>query len=168
MAVSISPDGSQTPGVQQSNGRTLVDGKPFWLRWTVQRDNGSGSHAINFYTSTNSVSTTLASIVWTKQGVTQTIAGTDPTFSGSSSLLVGANVSGTSSNVNGQIYAVYLYSGLGGTLVASMRAADVDIGTTVWTSSLTHEVWTLHGNASIQAMGNQGGFQSSAGNQGQL
>lgn len=120
------------------------DGEGRWLRFT--RDVTSG--AVNIYTSTDAPGTARASISWTQLGA-QIATSAGGAFSSTAELESGQNNAGLGIGFPGKIYSIYVYNGIGGTLVASMVANDTTVGDTSWISVLTGETWTVQGAASV-------------------
>lgn len=126
-----------------------VNGEGLWLRATLDVDDGAGNRVYNYYTSTDAPDTALGSITWTQLGITVTSAGATAIFAGTAPLEIGSISAGTAQRLAGKVYSAYVYDGIGGTLVASFNASDAGVGSSTVTSSLTSEVYTVHGNAEI-------------------
>lgn len=118
----------------------FTDGTPYWVRMTLDCDDGAGNRVCKYYTSNDGDS-------WTQLGATITTAGTIALFDSTSSVLVGA-LSESSGELTGNIYRVKIYNGIDGTLAVDFNPADYTHGTT-WTSSATGEVYTMNGNAAV-------------------
>lgn len=128
-------------------------GNFYWYRVTVDVDAGGGNHEVRFYTSADSRLTPVEDVVWTQLGSTVTAAGDEGVWTTSSALTIGTNSTGGEFSAPwiGDVSCVFLYDGIGGTLVASPDFRDVDAGWdnppgtdsegNVWTPAGTGTVW---------------------------
>lgn len=125
------------------------------LRVTLDVNNGSGGHTLNFYTSDSITGT------WTQLGATVVdSSGTTSIFNSAAGVQVGACVNGNGalpfSNgadnevllpLRGKLYAFRLYNGIAGTLVANADVAAQAVDTTSWSDGLgTPNTWTVVAN----------------------
>lgn len=146
LVMQVSTDGTGAGNVAgtSSIAPSVVDGAGLWLRATRNVTTGD----VVFYTSTDSQSTAVGSVLWVQLGATQPTT-TGAAFVGTADLEVGAQNAGANNNFIGKVYSAYVYSGIGGTLAASMVANDTTPATASWASALTGETWTANGTAAI-------------------
>ena len=103
-------DSSAVPG--------LTDGVTYWLKATLDVDNGLNQNSARFYYATDQTSEPLA---WTEIG--SAVTTTSPTstttsiFQGSSQLDVGSLNAGVSALATGSVYRAIVRNGIGGTTV---------------------------------------------------
>lgn len=145
------PDGSTNSAAVSTIAPTVADGAGIWVRATKSVNNGSGGNTTTFYTSTQPVTTALASLVWVPLGAPVINVGTTSIFNGTADLEIGAQSGGTATLFNGKIYSAYVYAGIGGTLKASFVANDAAQGAASWVSLLTAETWTTNTSGSPAA-----------------
>lgn len=112
-----------------------------WVRVTRSATTGD----VKFYTSTDAPSASPVS--WTQLGSTQAGTPLRAIDSDTPDLIVGGQSNGTTNNLAGKVYSVYIYSG--SMLAVAMVANDGSVGGSSWASSLTGETWTPHGTAPI-------------------
>lgn len=150
LQMAISTNGtSNIAGTASTVAINANNGIGKWLRTTLDVDDGAGNRVFKAYTSDDPPSTAPTAVTWTQLGATVTTAGTVSIFVGTADLEVGSLTNGTLQLFNGSIYSAYVYSGIGGTLVASFNANDTFPGDTSWPSLLTGETWTANGTAAI-------------------
>jgi hypothetical protein len=97
--------------VHTSAAPSFVDGTAYWIRATIDVNNGSGSRVVKFYKSTSVVATS-----WVQIGTTQTIAGTTSIYNSSADLRMG-NMGGyvaSASATVGSLFGFYAYAGYDG------------------------------------------------------
>lgn len=144
IGLDTSPDGTTILTGVSTVATGFSAGYQYWIRATLQVNNGSGSRVYNFYTAPDGVT-------WTLLGTTVTTSGAT-SISGNTSLVeIGSDSGGTANLLAGNIYDAVIYSGIGvnGTLALSFNPSDGGAGTTVWNSYLTNEVWSVFGNAAV-------------------
>lgn len=109
---SWSADGTteQTLGVSQPS---FVDGTTYWIRMTMDVDNGAGGKTVTFYYAQDSVSVPTS---WTQIGTPQTTAGTTSIFDSTSVLEFGSSQNGYN-NINGILYRAIVKKGIDGIIV---------------------------------------------------
>lgn len=112
------------------------------VKMTLDVNDGAGNRVAKFYTSTN------GGVTWTQLGATVTTAGITSITANSTVVELGGAASGTSFNLNGQIFEVKVRDGIGGPLVASPAPMHLKPGTTSWTDD-QGRVWTVFGTSSI-------------------
>lgn len=140
------PDGAtqttatSTVAVPDGSGRLAV-------RATLDVDNGAGGNTVRFYTAPS-----LAG-PWTQLGADVVTAGTTSVFAGTAELAIGAVHNGVpfggARTFSGDVAAVELRDGIGGTAVADVdftSSADPDDRTVTDDTGLE---WTLHNHATI-------------------
>lgn len=150
LLIVTSPTGNAAANVSGTSTASVsaTNGSGIWLRGTLDVNDGAGNRVYTFYTSTDPVSTPVASITWTQLGSTVTTAGTTSIFASTSALEIGSIQGGTLNNFDGKIYKALVYNGIGGTLVASFDATTTPAGSPTVVAA-TGEIYTLQGNASI-------------------
>lgn len=120
----------------------VLPGQRIAVRATLQVNNGSGGYTASFYTSSdNTISGT-----WTLHGSASSGVGVTSIFSGSGVLQVGEEIG--SNRFVGEIGAVEVRSGIGGTVVANPSFKSKAAGTTSFTDG-AGRVWTVGSSASI-------------------
>lgn len=80
----------------------FINGDINWIRATMDVDNGSGSHVVKFYTSSNGD-------IWNQLGTTVTTAGVTSIYNATTALNIGRRASGTN-NITGKVYRVIIQS----------------------------------------------------------
>ncbi len=120
-----------------------------WIRVTLDVDNGASGHTMTFETSTDPINLLPANVSWTLDrtrifgGVTSISANTgNPLRHG---------VRDGIFNLDGSLYRVWVYDGIGGTLVAGFNANDFAVGDTHTDTAVdtTGKTWTINGTASV-------------------
>jgi hypothetical protein len=150
MFLQTSPDGStMITGTSDSLPSDIGSGDVFWVRATLDIDDGSGNRVYNFYYSTEPETTAPEDVTWTQLGSTITTAGTTSIFSSTSPLEIGAREGGTVRNLDGRIYRAQVYNGIDGTLAADFNPNDGAVGNLPFVSSTTGETYTLFGGVAI-------------------
>ena len=98
-----------TTGVQKiaTVNPNFIDGQTYWIRVTLDVDNGAGGNTVTFYQSNDGTT-------WTVIGTPVVTAGTTVIFASTQQIIT----SGSSAvNTSGNIYAAEIYDGIAGTLV---------------------------------------------------
>lgn len=155
IALAWSANGLPGGGGSAASSATVlpfVDANYGWVRATLDVNDGLGNYVVKFYTSSDPSTTAPASVAWTQYGNTVTQAGVTSIFDGTAALRIGNEVA-FSAPLVGKIGGVYIYSGIGGTLAASFNPSNggfATVGASTVTSTLTREVYTLNGTASIK------------------
>lgn len=154
-----------TPGAQvtgiSSVGTGFTDGSgPYWLRVTLDVDDGSGNRVYKFYTSSEDLDDS-EDVTWSQLGTTVTEAGTTSISDLSQDIEIGSTESGTVQRNENMTYRCQIYDGIDGTLAMDFNPADSDagvsVGTDTWvSSSAVGETWTVHGNAYVNNTGYTG------------
>lgn len=113
----------------------------FYMRWSVDVDNGAAGNTVTIETSTDGV--TYATL-----GAPIINAGTTSIFNSTQALRLGSipgPVAFAFSNLLGKFYSAKVYSGIGlaKVLKAEFEAEDTEIGATTAVSSTTGETYTL-------------------------
>ena len=101
----------------------FTNGVAYWLKATMDVDNGSGSNVVTFYTAPDS-STEPSGGAWTPLGTAVTTAGVTSIFSSTSSLEIGSRNNGANGVLDGKFYRAIVRDGIAGTVVV-----DVDFTT---------------------------------------
>lgn len=148
MQLQWSNDGS-TVNTSTASGSSLTDGVDYWLRVTLDVNDGGGGKVVTFYKSTDTTNA-HEDVAWTTVDTNAT-AGTTSIFSGTAAARIGSSVnSAGTSEFAGRVYAAAILSGIGdvGTVVADPDFSE-------WSSGATSKAddagrtWTLNGNALI-------------------
>lgn len=105
--------GGQSSYTEANATPAFTDGQPYWVRVTVDVDNGASGHDIKYYTSTDGTT-------WTQLGTTITGAGTTSFYATDSVLHIGRRIGGNA--MVGKIYKAVIRSGINGKIVASPDA----------------------------------------------
>ena len=135
-----STDGSAIVN-QASSAHNFINGKAYWVRATIDVDNGSSQHVVTFYTAPDS---SLPPTVWTQLS-THTVAAVASIYNSTNAVTFGATSQGNNPCA-GKIYRGMLYSGINGTLINDFNPSKgVVYGSTM--TAVTGEVWTLNGDA---------------------
>jgi hypothetical protein len=98
---------------QASSVPSLSNGATYWVKVTVDADDGAGNKVITFY---YAVDATVEPSSWTTIS-THTTAGTLAMFSGTAALTIGAWSDGTPNNLSGKVYRTIVRNGISGTTV---------------------------------------------------
>lgn len=131
------PSATATVPIPISAGRIAI-------RVTMDIDNGSGQHAITFYTASGGTS---FSAPWTQLGSVRTVTGTSATFASTAPVEVGSYNNGNN-RFTGQVHAARIRNGIGGTIVANPFFQNQAAGTTNFVDS-AGRTWTVGAAASI-------------------
>ena len=137
-----SADGTAVITKASTAAPTVADGKPLWIRATLDVDNGAAGNDVKFYTSTDGKT-------WTQLGTTVTTATATSIFNSTAGLVLSGINAGTAEFLAGKVYYAEVRNGLNGALVATFDADDGTPGGTTLTSTDTSEVWTVNGTAAI-------------------
>ncbi|MET7321338.1 hypothetical protein [Streptomyces sp. NPDC005549] len=117
-------------------------GQRLAVRVTLDVDNGKGGYEARFYTGR-----TVDDTDWEPLGDPVVGPSTTAVFDGIADIELGRVISLAGNPMGGRLYAFRLLNGIGGTVVASMDAADATPGDTVFTSGGL--VWTAVTGASL-------------------
>lgn len=148
LALQHSPDGTLGAVITSLSGDILdgVSGR-IAVRVTLDVDDGSGNHVYKWYTS-DSIDGT-----WVQFGATQTVTGTTSIFAGSVTDLEVGSANGANGPFTGErpftgkIYALQVYDGIAGTLVADFTPAGQGIYSEGWTDSCASpNTWVISGS----------------------
>ncbi len=140
-----STGGSQTASASSTTTIPVANNVGLWVRVT-----GVPSIAVAFYTSQDSVSTAPQNVSWTQLGSAVSVVSS--IFASTAEVEIGSELGGTALNFLGNIYRVYIFSGIGGTLKVSFNASYVAMNASSWTSTDTGETWTKHGNTFLTTL----------------
>lgn len=103
-------DGVTNPGAKSSTVSTttvpgVVNGQPYWVRVTLDVDNGSSGNTLTFYTAPDGAS-------WSPLGSPVVTAGVTSIFGGTAPYQLGSFTTGFSTPFGGDIYEVQVRPGL--------------------------------------------------------
>lgn len=163
LSLTWSPDGQNEITVTSSATVSITDNTPYWVRCTLDVDNGSNQYTIKFYKSSDGSN-------WLQVGSTVNGAGVTSIYSGKSNIEFGSYNWGISGNVpntffDGIIHRAQIFKNIDGTLVLDADFAGATVGALSFTEAkggLVEVKTTQHsivGNAqrlSIPVMSNNG------------
>ncbi|MEU9597201.1 hypothetical protein AB0E06_10355 [Streptomyces sp. NPDC048109] len=137
LALYWSPDGTFASRI------TVFSTVPLWayngqrlaVRATLDVDNGAGGYEVRFYTGR-----TVDDTDWELLGDPVVGGTTTSVYDGTADIELGRVAGLSGSSMTGRLYAFRLRDGIGGTVVASMDAADAEPGDSSFTSG--GRVWT--------------------------
>lgn len=130
-----------------STGASLTDGTDYWIRATIDVNDGGGNRVIRFYKSTDTT-TNHEDVTWTLISTTTT-AGTTSIYASTAVATIGRIVSASPLEAAGRVYAAAILSGISdGTVVADPIFSSWSPGTTSQADA-AGRTWTLAGNAYI-------------------
>lgn len=133
LAIRYSVDGINEIRQNTSVVPPFVDNTTYWIKATIDVDNGAGGHDVAFYYAEDSVNEPT---VWTKLGVTRTTAGTITILDSTAPVQVnGWRGDPTGSSVSGRIYRAIIKNGIGGTIVYDANFANLADDTVTFTES---------------------------------
>ena len=84
---------------------SFADGRAYWVRVTLDANDGAAHHVITFYTAADSVAVPSS---WTQLGDVITVAGAADIYDGAQPLEIGTRFSGTASASAGRFYRVQI------------------------------------------------------------
>lgn len=129
LALIISADGSSTTAnLQPTINITPTNGVAYWLRFTLDVDNGAADADCDFYWSSTDTNDPDA-VVWTQIGATVNAGSTLSIFSGNAEVVMGGFNGGAANPFIGKFYRAQIYDGIAGTLVFDADPSDP----TTWT-----------------------------------
>lgn len=110
-----------------SAGVTYGSKEKFWIRATLDVDNGSGQYVVTYYLSSDGVA-------WTQHGST-TVGGTTTSIAATAAPLeIGSRANGSTDNFGGRVYSAEVRNGINGTIVAAFNP-----------QTYLENKWTLNG-----------------------
>lgn len=131
---------------QASSVPAFTNGTTYWVRATLDVNDGAAGRNVTFYTAADQE---MEPLNWTLLS-THTTAGTTSIYSGTSRLEIGSRNGGGTTNLAGDIYRVIIRNGIDGTVVADCDVADVvAAGDTSWYSSRVGSQQWLATNATV-------------------
>lgn len=110
-----------------TSGFGAVDGVTYWLKATLDVDNGAVGNDVKFYYAADQASEPT---VWTQLGATRTTAGTTSIDAGTSALYIGNGNASTLEPASGKFYRAIVRNGIGGPTVL-----DLDFTTAIVSGS---------------------------------
>lgn len=139
LGLQTTTDGStQTGNVCTANINTVAtNGQPLWVRVTLDADNGASGRDANFYTSEDGET-------WTQLGATVTASPAVTLNDSGASVVAGSRNTATSLGTAIRFFAVQMYDGIDGTLVADLDVDRDGVGV----SLTTGETWTVERSTS--------------------
>lgn len=145
--VDYSPTGGAGRQISSTSNLVYVDGQDYWLRFTIDVDNGASQRAISFYYSTQSPSTDPDSVSWTLIE-TILVSGVLTLHNSTANVTIGRLADGSFYNTQARVYYAEVRNGIGGTKVANPDFRNGVSGTTL--TDNFGKVWTLQGGASYE------------------
>lgn len=143
-------DSGATQGLACASLNTIpvANSVPVWVRVTFDVSTTAGTaREFTFYTSTQSIDTPAASVVWTQLELPTSQALAANIFSGSSIVEIGTFDTGANALTVGKIYYIEIRNGINGTIVANPDFRPANNGTSITDS--TGKVWTKQGTAQL-------------------
>lgn len=111
-----STNGTATTGYASSVATGFTDGASYWVKITLDVDNGSGGYDLKFWTAADAETEPSS---WSQLGSTRTAAGVTSIYAGTAPVTLGAYADG--GDFPGSIRRLIVRSGIGGT-----KVLDVD------------------------------------------
>lgn len=143
IALRWSPDGTLASALEvQSETFTMPPFTRRTFRVTLDVDDGSGNHVVNFYTGDDIHGP------WTQLGATVTTAGTTSIFSSTAITEMGELSAISSDTPTGKVYKAEVRDGIIGTIVANPDFTAQTAGATSFADS-AGRTWSIVGGASI-------------------
>ena len=137
-----SADGTTGLSAIPSGGPAFVDGITYWLKATLDVDNGAAGRTARFYYAADSATEPTS---WTQWGTDVTAAGVTSLYASSSAALeVGSFNNGFSGMLTGNAYRAIVRRGIGGTTVADWAAYGHPANAGTF-GDANLNVWTING-----------------------
>lgn len=156
VGVNWSTDGTTSPNAKYTSGGILTNGQIYWIRVTLDVDNGAGGSTIKFYTSTATTNDPSA-VTWTLQS-SQTSGGVTSIFDSTSPLEIGTFGNGASYFSQGNYYRAQVRNNIlddGTGIVFDADFTALPVGTTSFIeSSSNHATVTVNGPVAADSSGN--------------
>ncbi|MFZ9922747.1 MAG: hypothetical protein ACO3E4_07540, partial [Candidatus Nanopelagicaceae bacterium] len=132
-------------GIGNSNQNSTVAtgfsaGQAYWVRATLDVDNGASGNDFKFFTSINGTT-------WTQLGSTITIAGTTSIFAGTSIVEIGVLGSSTGPFA-GKLFRAQIYDGIDGTKVLDVDTSVITAGSATSFTAVTGQTVTINRSTS--------------------
>lgn len=141
--VTTSNDGTAVVTTTANAANALTNGQTYWIRATLDVDDGAGNRVANFYFAPDSETEPT---VWTSIGTTVTVAGTTSIFDGTAALEIGS-FNGGSSPAAGRLYRVIIRPNL----TSGTKVLDAD-----FTRQLQFASTFTEGSANLATVTTQG------------
>ncbi|HWA07927.1 MAG TPA: hypothetical protein VG838_00520 [Opitutaceae bacterium] len=142
LALYLSTDGTNSPGVNSSVSAPFSDGVAGWVRATWRASDGR----VQFFTAPDQTATPS---VWTQLGTDQSNpVGT--LFDSDALIYVAARGDGLTDPASGKFYRAEVYNGIAGTLAVLFDASQAQNAAASCVSS-TGETWTINATGTKQA-----------------
>lgn len=121
--------GAANIGQESTVAPTLTDGSAYWIRATLDVNNGAGGYDLKFYTSTDGIS-------WTQVGATVT---------GGATTVIGTQSAGAQicTNVAGDVYRIVVMNGIAGTTVLDVDTSYLTTGAAATFIAATGQTITI-------------------------
>lgn len=132
LRIAVSPTGASADAVvcdSTANLSSLTDGQPYWIRATMDVNDGSGNRVAKFYTSLDGETPT-----WTQLGSTVTTVGATSIGNSVATLRIGSGRNGDTGMYPGKYYRVIIKDGYDG---AGSAVFDADFTTNTNQNSFT-------------------------------
>lgn len=141
LVLQTTADGSTLLTHTSTVAPSFTNGTSYWVRATIDVNNGAGGRTVTFYTAADSRDEPTS---WSTLGSAVTVAATTSIFSGNANLEAGAVNNGTLQMMAGLVRRVILRNGIEGTVVADLDAYDMHTtsATTFGSSRVPAQIWT--------------------------
>jgi hypothetical protein len=130
-----SEDGTTNTNVTSTANVPYSPGTAFWVRATLDVDNGASGYDVKFFTSDNGSS-------WTQLGTTVTGVATTSVYAGTSNLIVGSIAA--SNPLAGRIYRAQVLDGIDGTKVLDVDCDAITDGSATSFQAVTGQTVTIN------------------------
>jgi hypothetical protein len=120
----------------------LVDYEAYWIRATLDVDNGAGGATVKYYTSVDGST-------WTQLGTDIVLGAATSIYSGIANVGIGAQYSsGTSAPIPAKIYRAQVLDGIDGTMVLDVDTSVITTGAATSFTALTGQTVTINRSSS--------------------
>lgn len=128
----FSTDGTALTNKDSTVATGFTDGTAYWLKVTMDVDNGAAGYDVKFYTAADADAEPTS---WTQLGSTVTTATATSIFVSTQALEIGTSTTGAASPAAGKFYNAIVRSGIGGSTVfsTSIHHDNVDADDTSYT-----------------------------------
>ena len=130
-----STDGTNLTTATSTVAPTFVNGTQYWLKVTLDVDNGAGGYTVKFYQAPDSATEPVS---WTQVGADVVGGSTTSIFNGTAPFEVGSRNLGGSGSFTGTISRTIIRSGIGGTVEFDANFATQTADALAFTESSTN------------------------------
>jgi hypothetical protein len=132
-------DGTTTGGANATAAVPFTNGLPYWIRWVLDVNNGSGGYDVKFYWAAAS---TTEPTSWTQIGATVTVAGTSSVFNSTADVYF-TSISTATTGVGAKLYRAIIKNGIDGTSVLDIDTSRISSGTATSFTAATGQTVTI-------------------------